>query len=119
MTIHKKHFAQLVVFCAFIFSSIGCSEGGREQEEVVKQLVTDIYVEAAMEADLEYEGSLENMECLEILEVEKDSSRKKAWKATARVQDTDFSTFMVEIRYRYVDDQVLVEVDFDSVVYLQ
>ncbi|MDB4388354.1 hypothetical protein N9142_03370 [Akkermansiaceae bacterium] len=119
MTLYKKHFAQLVVFCAFIFSSIGCSEGGREQEEVIKQLVKDIYVEAVMEANLEIEESLENMECLEILEVEKDLSRKKAWKAIAKIQDIDFSTFMVEIKYRYVDDQVLVEVDFDSAVYTQ
>ena len=61
----------------------------------------------------------QNIECLEILEVEKDSSRKKTWKATARIKDTDFSIFMVEIKYRYVDDQVLGEVDFESAVYLQ
>lgn len=119
MTIHKEHFAQLVVFCAFIFSSIGCSEDGREQEEVVKQLVTDLCVQALMESDEEYEGSIENVECLAILEVEKDSSRKKAWRATAKIQDVDFSICMVEIKYRYVDDQVLVEVDFESTVYLQ
>ena len=119
MTIHKKNFAQLAVFCAFIFSSIGCSEDGKEQEEVVKQLVTDLCVQNLMESDEEYEESIENVECLEILEVEKDSSRKKAWKATAKVQDADFSICMVEIKYRYVGDQVLVEVDFDSVVYLQ
>ena len=119
MTFYKKHFAQLVVFCALIFSSIGCSEGGKEHEEVVKQLVTDLCVQALMESDEEYEGSIENVECLAILEVEKDSSRKKAWRATAKVQDVDFSVCMVEIKYRYVDDQVLVEVDFESAVYLQ
>ncbi|MDA7919281.1 hypothetical protein N9B36_01705 [Akkermansiaceae bacterium] len=118
MIFYKKHLAPFIVFCAFIFSSVGCSKDGREQEEVVKQLVTDIYIQAATETeDLEYEGSIGNFRCLEILEVEKDSSRKEAFKATVEVQDTDLSTFFVEIKYRYVADQVLVEVLFDTAIY--
>lgn len=117
MIFYKKHLAPFIVFGALIFSSVGCSKDGREQEEVVKQLVTDIYIQAATETDVEYEGSIGNFRCLEILEVEKDSSRKEAFKATVEVQDTDLSTFFVEIKYRYVADQVLVEVLFDTAVY--
>lgn len=119
MNFYTKHLAPFIVFCAFIFSSVGCSKDGREREELVKQLVTDIYIQAATEQEMEYEGSIGNFRCLEILEVEKDSSRKEAFKATVKVQDTDLSTFFVEIKYRYVADQVLVEVLFDTAVYSQ
>ena len=95
----------VALMAVFLFNTVGCSSGSG-QEEVVQQLVEEIF-----ERDLE-----EKITCLEILNVEKDSARKNAYKGVAKVRDSAGDVFMVDVSYRIVDDQVLVEVDFTTII---